>query len=78
MGNIGLRQSAQVLNRMSINLTTNDHETTGQAMRLNFLRSRANLGKPAPVARPLHGINFEWQKEARFLLSMTIRNCAMR
>jgi hypothetical protein len=48
MGNIGLRQSAQVLNRMSINLTTNNHKTTGQAMQLNFLGSRANLSKPAP------------------------------
>jgi hypothetical protein len=78
MGNIGLRQSAQVLNRMSINLTTDNHKTTGQAMQLSFLGSRANLSKPALGARPRHGMNCEWQKEAKFLLSMTIRNCAMR
>jgi hypothetical protein len=78
MGNIGLRRSAQVLSRISINLTTNNHKTTGQAMQPKFLGSRVNLSKPAPGARRLHGINFEWEKEARFLLSMTIRNCAMR
>jgi hypothetical protein len=41
MGNIGLKQTAQVLNRMSTNLTTNNHKTTGQAMQLIFFGGAA-------------------------------------
>jgi hypothetical protein len=80
MGNIGLKQTAQVLNRMSTNLTTNNHKTTGQAMQLIFLGELRQLERlrPAPGARPLHGIDSEWRKEARFSLSMMIRNWAMR
>jgi hypothetical protein len=43
MGNIGLKQTAQVLNRMSTNLTTNNHKTTAKRCNSFFWGSCANL-----------------------------------